>query len=279
MKIGDYQTLTAFRHTDFGWYLIDDDYMEILLPNAYVPEQFDQGDTIRVFIYLDSEERPVATTLNPLISLGQFAYLTAKDVSQHGAFMDWGLMKDLFVPFAEQRKRFEVGQDYLIYLLKDELSDRLIGSNKEHKYLTTENVDVKPGEEVNVLIYKPTPLGMNAIVNNKYKGLIFQSDITQDLYPGNELKAYVKKIREDGKIDLSLSPIGYRNKIDSQCQKILDAIQSHDGFLKLHDKSDPEKIQKVLGMSKKSFKQSIGKMYKERIIDISKSGIRLIKVP
>lgn len=277
MDIGMTHTLTANRQMDQGWYLIDDEEDEVLLPNAYVPHVFKEGDEIDVFVYLDSEERYVATTIKPMVELYEFAYLKVMQVNKVGAFMDWGLIKQLFVPFSEQKTPFQKGRSYLIYLNFDEKSDRLFGSNKENQHLEFEEIDLKDGDEVDILIYQRNELGLQAIINNEYKGLIFESDLHKDLRPGNRTKAYVKNIREDGKIDLVLTPMGFKNAIDLNSQIILDALHANDGVLYLNDKSDPELIKQKLGLSKKAFKRALGGLYKQKIVSIGSEGVKLLK--
>ena len=275
MEIGKTNKLTAARSTDNGFYLTDNEGNEVLLPNAYVSDDLSIGHEIEVFVYKDSEDRIVATTLKPYIQFEEFAYLQAKEVNDYGAFMDWGLTKDLMVPFAEQSVRMEKGKWYLIFLLRDDQTERLIGSNKVKDFVFFKDIDVKEGDEVDLLLYDMTELGMNAIVNNLYKGLIFNSDIHKNIQPGDRIKGYVKQVREDGKIDLLLEPLGYKNSIDKNYDIILSALKENDGLLKLTDKSTPEEIKQKLGMSKKAFKRGLGKLYKQKIIELTEEGFKL----
>lgn len=270
-------TLKANRKMDQGWYLIDEEENEVLLPNAYVPENFKEDDELDAFVYLDSEERYVATTIKPFVELYEFAYLKVMQVNKVGAFVDWGLVKQLFIPFSEQKVPMKEGRSYLIYLDFDEKSERLYGSNTENKHIIFDDIDLKLGEEVKVLIYEKNEFGLQAIVNNEYKGLIFESDIHKELRLGDRTKAYVKNIRDDGKIDLVLSPIGFRNAIDVNSQVILDALDANDGILYLNDKSDPELIKQKLGLSKKAFKRALGGLYKQKMVSIGSEGIKLLK--
>jgi predicted RNA-binding protein (virulence factor B family) len=276
MKIGRINKLTISRRTDHGLYLVDDLEDEVLLPKAYVKSNLRVDDEIEVFIYKDSDDRIVATTLTPDIKIGEFAFLQVKDVNQIGAFIDWGLPKDLLVPYAEQNVKMKAGYWYLIYLLEDEQTERLVGSAKINRYIDFKDIELKPGDEVDLLLFNLTDIGMNAIVNGKHKGLIFNSDIHKDLSPGDKIKGYVKQVREDGKIDILLEPIGYTNSIDENSNSILSKIKENDGFLELTDKSSPEDIQNMLGLSKKAFKRGIGFLYKEKLIEIEDKGIRLI---
>jgi len=277
MEIGKINTLVAARPTEYGFILIDEDENEVLLPNAYLSKDIVLGEETDVFLYMDSEDRIVATILNPKIKLGEFGYLEAIDVNNFGAFMDWGLPKDLLVPFAEQGRKMEVGKFYPVYLLRDDSTGRLIGSSKINKFLTFENIDLKVGQEVDILPYGMTDLGMNVIVENKYRGLIFKTNIHKHIEEGQHINAFVKKIRTDGKLDIMLEPIGYKKSIDKNTGIVLNALKKSDGFIALTDKSSPQLIQKILGLSKKAFKRSVGNLYKQKAIVIEKDGIRLRK--
>ena len=269
MEIGKINKLTAARSTDNGYYLTDNDGNEVLLPNAYVADDLKIGNEIEVFVYKDSEDRIVATTLKPYVQFEEFAYLKVREISKHGTFMDWGLPKDLMIPYDEQKERMKEENWYIIYMLKDEKNNKLFGSNKISKYLVYNDIDVKQGDEVDLLLYKMNDLGMSAIVNNKYNGLIFTSDIHKNLNPGDKIKGYVKQVREDGKIDIVLEPIGYKKSIDKNSEIILTALKQNEGFLELTDKSTPDDIKHQLGLSKKAFKRSLGNLYKQKIIDIN----------
>jgi len=274
MKIGKINTLIASRPIEYGFILIDEEENEVLLPNAYLSEKVVLGENTDVFLYTDSEDRIVATTLTPKIMLGEFAYLEAIDVNKFGAFMDWGLPKDLLVPFAEQASRMVKGKKYPVYLVSDEESGRLIGSTKINKYLTFDNIEVKYGQEVNILPYGMSDLGMNVIVENKYRGLIFKTNIHKHIEEGEIIKAFVKRVREDGKIDILLEPLGYKKSIDKNTQIIIDALKKHDGFIALTDKSAPQAIKTILGLSKKAFKRGVGNLYRQKMITIEDNGIR-----
>lgn len=276
MEIGKTNKLIAARSTDNGYYLTDNDGNEVLLPNAYVADDLKIGDEIEVFVYKDSEDRIVATTLKPYVQFEEFAYLKVKEVNDYGAFMDWGLPKDLMVPFAEQTEKMKEGNWYLIFLLEDEQTERLIGSSKVNEFTFTTEIDVNTGDEVDLLLYNMTELGMNAIVNNMYKGLIFKSDIHKNIKPGDRIKGFVKQVREDGKIDILLEPAGYKNSIDPNSDIILSALKENNGFLNLTDKSTPEDIKRILGLSKKAFKNGLGKLYKQKIVELNENGIKLL---
>ena len=276
MKIGKTNKLIAARSTDNGYYLTDNDGNEVLLPNAYVADDLKIGDEIEVFVYKDSEDRIVATTLKPYVQFEEFAYLKVKEVNDYGAFMDWGLPKDLMVPFAEQTEKMKKGNWYLIFLLEDEQTERLIGSSKVNEFTFTTEIDVNTGDEVDLLLYNMTELGMNAIVNNMYKGLIFKSDIHKNIKPGDRIKGFVKQVREDGKIDIILEPAGYKNSINKNSDIILSALKENNGFLNLTDKSTPEDIKRILGLSKKAFKNGLGNLYKQKIVELNENGIKLL---
>lgn len=277
MIVGKINRLVASRPIEYGFILIDEEENEVLLPNAYLSKDIVLGEETDVFIYLDSEDRIVATILEPKVQLGEFAYLEAIDVNKFGAFMDWGLPKDLMVPFAEQASKMELGKFYPIYLLQDESTGRLLGSSKINKFLTFDNVDLKIGQEVDILPYGMTDLGMNVIVENKYRGLIFKTNIHKHIEEGEVIKAYLKKIREDGKLDIHLEPLGYKKSIDKNTQIILDALGENNGFIALTDKSAPQLIQKVLGLSKKAFKRGVGNLYRQKIIIIENDGIKQVR--
>jgi hypothetical protein len=276
LGIGEYHTLIIDRDTEPGLFLRNQEGDEVLLPNKYKPETFSLEDEIEVFVYLDHQERPVATTLKPYVKLDEFAYLKCVEVSDIGAFLDWGLEKHLFVPYREMASKMRMGSWYLIFCYLDEDTGRLVGSSKTNAFLDNSDITVEPFQPVDIIIANPTDLGMNVIVNEIHQGLIFKDDIFQDLQPGDRLKAWVKKTRPDGKIDITLQRPGYRS-IEPNAQDILNEIELKGGCLKLTDKSSPQEVQRVLQMSKKSFKKAIGTLYKQRLIDIKEDGIYLKK--
>lgn len=261
-----------------GLYLGDEGGEDVLLPNKYLPDKYEIDDLIEVFVYRDHEERKVATNITPKILLHQFALLKVMDVTDVGAFLDWGLEKELFVPFKEQRQKMEVGRWYVVYLDLDIKTDRLFASNKTDKYLQNDNLTVSEGDKVDLIISQKTDLGFSVIVNNLHKGLMFENEIFEKLKVGDKVSGFVKKIREDKKLDISLRPSGYENLIDSDTSKVLAHMVTNDGFLALTDKSTPEEIYKELNLSKKAFKKAIGALYKQRKITIETNGVRLANI-
>ncbi len=275
IHLGEYNTLEILRDTEPGLFLGDGNDGEVLLPNRYVPEVFEIGEKIEVFVYLDNEERPVATTDKPYIKNGDFALLRCNQVTDFGAFLDWGLVKELFCPFREQAFKMKPGGWYLVHCYLDDESERLAASSKTNRFLDNKELTVAQFDEVDLIVSHPSDLGMNVIVNKTHLGLIFRDDIYKDISVGDRLKGTVKKVRNDNKLDISLNQIGYRN-IEPNAEHILNELHDSNGFLPLNDKSDPEQIKDMLQMSKKSFKKAIGSLYKERQIIIDDKGIRLV---
>ena len=272
-ELGLVNMLRINRFTDFGAYLALSDGGELLLPKGYLKGEEQEGDEMEVFVYTDSEDRPVAVTDRPIALLDEFAVLTCKEVTSFGAFMDWGLLKDLFVPNAEMAKPMTVGQKYLVRVCVDYKSIRLIGVSKYGEFMYSAPKDYVPGSEVQGMIFERTELGYKVLLEDRYEGLLYANEVFQELNLGETRKLWVKKRREDGKIDLQLLPIG-KVKYDEGSEKILQVLEQK-GFLPLHDKTDPEVIKQVLGMSKKHFKQCIGQLYKAREIVIHEDGISL----
>ncbi|MCF2502852.1 S1-like domain-containing RNA-binding protein [Dyadobacter sp. CY107] len=273
--IGKYNHLTIERLTSVGMFLSDVEGEEVLLPNQYLTDEMQVGDTIKVFVYLDSEDRPVATTETPKIIRNEFALLEVTDVTEHGAFMDWGLIKDLFVPFREQSTPMQLGEWHVVFLYLDQKSSRLIASTKIDRFLENERLTVAEGDEVDLLIFSKSDLGYNAIVNQYHKGLIYGNEVFREIKIGDSLKGYVKKIREENKLDLSLQKTGYEI-VEPTAQFILDELKKANGFLNLSDSSSPEDIYKKLQISKKVFKKAIGGLYKQGLIKIGDDGISLV---
>lgn len=275
IEIGKFNTLKIARSTKVGLYLTDG-ASDVLLPNKYVPEEFEIDDEIEVFVYLDHEERPVATTLEPYVFLNEFALLRVNYINKFGAFMDWGMEKDLFVPFKEQARPMEEGKRYLVYMYLDEKTNRLVGSSKSNQFLDNKNITLEKGEEVDLIVSHITDVGINVIINEKHKGLLYKNEVFEDLRTGDRIIGYIKNIRPDGKIDVSRQPFGVE-RIDASAQKVLDELKASRGFLRLHDNSSPEDVKTVLKMSKKTFKKAVGTLYKQKLIEIKEDGIHLIK--
>lgn len=275
MQIGKFNTLTIDRATKVGLFLTDGN-QDVLLPQKYVPKGYEIGEEISVFIYLDHEERLVATTLKPYVQLHEFAHLKVNYINKFGAFLDWGLEKDLFVPFKEQANPMEKDKRYLIYVYLDDQTNRLVASSKTNQFFETKNIELEPKQEVEVMISHFSDAGINVIIENKYKGLVYANQVYEnDLKLGKKRKAYIQNIRPDGKIDVVFHPIGIDN-IEPAAQQILEELRANNGFLALNDDSHPEEIKTVLKMSKKSFKKAIGLLYKAHKIRITPQGIELV---
>ena len=272
--LGKYNQLEVVKEVDFGVYLDGGDDGEILLPSRYVPEGCKPGDVLNVFIYLDNEERLIATTLQPKVQVGEFACLEVAWINEYGAFLDWGLMKDLFVPFREQKMKMQKGRSYVIHAHVDEESYRIMASAKVERYLSKEKPDYQPGQEVEIMIWQRTDLGYKAIVENQFSGLIYQGEIFQVLEPGMKLTAYIRQVREDGKIDLTLQKDGQK-KVEDFSEVLLQFIKDQGGHTSLNDKSAAEDIYDTFGVSKKTFKKAVGDLYKKRLIVLEEGGIRL----
>lgn len=273
-EVGKYNKLEVIREADHGLYLGDEEGNDILLPGAYVPEGCKVGDKIDVFVYRDSEDRIIATTLKPKAIVGEFAFLKVVAATNIGAFLDWGLMKDLMVPFTEQVDKMVNGRSYVVRIYLDEESDRVVATSKVNRFLDYERPDLIEGQEVDLLIYRKTDLGYKAIINDRYMGMIFENEIFQAIRPGQKIEGYVKQIRDDNKIDLVLQKSGFSN-IDPVADKILNYLKSHGGSMEFTDKSQAEVIYANFGISKRAFKQALGVMYKKRIINIEKEKISL----
>ena len=275
IRLGRYNQLEIVKEVDFGVYLDGDEDGEILLPKRYVPQGCQVGDILNVFIYLDMEERLVATTIEPYAQVGDFAYLQVAWVNQYGAFLDWGLMKDLFVPFREQKEKMVKGKSYLVYIYIDDESFRIMASAKIEHFLSDEFPEYQNDECVDILVWKRTDLGFKVIVDNQYSGLIYKSDIFQPISVGMSLKAYIKQVREDGKIDLTLQKSGME-KVANFSQDLYQYVKMNQGFVSMNDKTDAELIYKTFGVSKKTFKKAVGDLYKKRFIKIEPNGLRLL---
>lgn len=274
IELGKYNQLEVVKEVDFGVYLDGGEDGEILLPTRYVPEDCKIGDILNVFLYLDMDERLIATTLTPFVQVGQFACLEVSWVNQYGAFLNWGLMKDLFVPFREQKMKMQVGRKYVVHAHLDEESYRIVASAKVERYLSKEQPEYASGDEVDILIWQKTDLGFKAIIDNKYSGLLYENKIFTSLETGMEMKAFVKQVREDGKVDLILQKPGFE-KIDDFAKTLLDYIKEQGGRINLNDKSPAEDIYDTFGVSKKTFKKGVGDLYKKRLVVLHEDGITL----
>ena len=276
VKLGDYNTLTITRFTDSGAYL-DGDGLEILMPRRYTTPDMHPGDEARVFVYLDQENRPVATTEKPLAKVGQFACLTVAWRNKYGAFLDWGLMKDLFVPYSEQRTKMQQGEKYIVYIYIDEQSGRIVGTAKLGRHISEDCSTLQPHDEVEVLVYKQTEIGYKAIIlGPNCEGLLYHNEVFQPLSYGDKLKAYVKKVRPDGRVDLVLQTSGRQHTEDFAVTLLRSLQEKPNHFIALNDNSDPEDIYDYFGVSKKTFKRAVGALYKEHIITITDDGVRLL---
>lgn len=275
LELGKFNILSVVKEVDFGVYLDGGELGEILLPTRYVPEDCEVDDELNVFLYLDSEERLIATTLTPYIQVGQFAYLEVAWVNEFGAFLNWGLMKDLFVPFSEQKMKMLVGRKYVVYAYVDEETYRIVASAKVERYLSKEMPPYEFNEKVEIFIQQKTDLGFKAIVDNKYSGLLYDNEIFQYLETGMQLSAYVKLVRpEDGKIDLRLQLSGAKNA-SIFAQQLYEYIAQHEGKIPFTDKSSAEDIYDTFEVSKKTFKKAVGELYKKRLIKLEENAICL----
>ncbi|WP_274020077.1 S1 RNA-binding domain-containing protein [Vibrio parahaemolyticus] len=275
IKIGQINSLEVIKKADFGVFLDGDDYGSVLLPNKHVPEGTELGDHIEVFLYFDSESQLAATIDKPIAQVGEWGLMKIEGINQTGAFVNWGIKeKDLLIPFSEQRARFTAGQNILVYVYTDKASGRIVGTTKFNKWLEKTPANYEVNEEVDLIIAERSQLGYKAIVNGKHWGMIFPSDVFGKLFIGKKLKGYIKQVREDGKIDLSLQKVGVA-KMDDLSSKIIDLLEKKGGFLPLNDKSSPEAIFDAFRTSKGTYKKTIGGLYKQGKIVIEKDGIRL----
>jgi len=291
VNVGKYNTLKIVKDLDFGVYLDGGDGLEILLPARYVPNDVKPGDDVEVFIYHDNEGRLIATTAKPLAQVGEFQYMEVKSVNEMGAFLEWGLMKDLLVPFREQKLPMREGRWYIVYVYIDDITGRIVASDvyvyidditgrivaseRIDKFLNKTAPDYSFNQQVDLLVADETEIGYKVIINNKHWGLIYTDEVFCNIERGEHRKGYIKEVREDKKIDVSLTPLGYQ-KIEGIAKTIYDALEAKGGYLPVHDKSDPDVIYSLFRCSKKAFKQAIGALYKQQLINIENGGIRLI---
>jgi len=279
LKIGHSYTLEVIKRVEFGVFLDAENLGEVLLPNRYIPDDVELGDHLSVFLYLDSDNRTVATTLEPKVRVGEFAYLEAVANTDYGTFLDWGLAKDLLVPFGEQHRPMEVGTSYLVHVYLGQADGRITASSKIDKFLDDDRPhEFQPRQPVDLIIANSTELGYKAIINHSHWGLLYKNEVFQRISFGQSLRGFIKQVRPDGRIDLGLA--AGREVRDKYATAIFDYLhQQEDGFAAVHDKSDPALITRLFGISKKAFKQAIGGLYKQHLIVIEKAGIRLVEAP
>ena len=276
IRLGDYNRMTVVKTVDFGVYLDGGEEGEVLLPARYVPDGCKEGDELEVFVYLDNEERLVATTQTPLAKVGDFACLEVSWVNEYGAFLNWGLMKDLFCPFREQKMKMEKGKRYIVHVHIDHESHRIVASAKVERYFDPSFPPYRYGDEVSLLVWQKTDLGFKVIIDNRYAGLVYSNQIFREIRTGDRMKGYIEAVREDGKIDVMLQPTGWRMTKET-ADVLLDYLETHQGVCRLTDKSPAEDIYQAFQVSKKSYKKAVGDLYKRRLITIEEDCIRLNK--
>jgi predicted RNA-binding protein (virulence factor B family) len=274
MQLGKTQTLTISEQINSGWILVDESGEKAFLPKIFIQDEKETGDEVEVFVYQD-DDKLKATTEIPLAEVGEFAVMSCVQSLPSGAFMDWGIIKDLFIPYKQQKTKIIEGKRYLVYIYVDEDMELITGTTKFKRNPQYDDLPFQKGDKVDLLMMNESELGWNVVINKKYIGLIYASDVFKKLYPLSEEKGYIKMIREDGKIDVSLQPEGFEN-IDEFKQKILNSLEENYGLLYVSDKSSPEEIKDMLQMSKKNFKKAIGGLYKDKIIDILDDKIKLL---
>jgi predicted RNA-binding protein (virulence factor B family) len=275
LKVGKMNRLQVVTDLNFGLYLGVKDQGEILMPRKYVPEGVEVDEFVDVFVYLDSEDRLIATTETPYAMAGELAYLEAVAVSSVGAFMDWGLLKDLLVPFREQKERISEGSSYIVYVYFDTVSQRLVGSTKVYKYIDPKATNYRPGDEVDLIICNDVGIGYNVIVDKKYVGIIYKNEVFQEIEEGQAIRGFIKLVRPDGKIDAELQKSGEGGSRDVLEEIILKQLRESEGFLPVNDRTPPEEIYDTYKVSKRAFKRALGGLYKKRAITIEDDGIRL----
>ncbi len=275
IKLGQYNSLRVIKKVDFGFYLDGDIYGDILLPRKYAAKNTAIGESIEVFIYLDSEDRIVATTLKPKALVGECAYLKVVEVNRIGAFLDWGLPKDLLVPFNQQLKPMEKGYSYTVYVYVDELTERIAASSRLEEFLTDKPDQLEPNQAVDLMIYAKSDLGFKAVINGRYLGQLFNNEVFRPLHYGEKLPGFIKQVRSDGKIDLCLQQAAHLAR-NSLAEEILQYLNENNGVSKLTDKSPPDEIYNTFGVSKSTYKKALGLLYKNRQIKIEKHQITLV---
>lgn len=275
MQIGKTQILKVNRHAEAGVYLADGDGVEVLLPNRYVPEVCRVGDELEVFVYTDGEDRPIAATVKPYAEAGEFALMRVKQVTNFGAFLEWGVMKDLLLPFSEQNRDLSEGDTVFVYVYEDGVTHRVVASAKWEKFTDKDTSSLVVGQKVSLIIAGKSELGYKAVIDSKYRGLIFMRDLFRPLHIGDRVDGYVSKVREDGKVDLRLKRDGYES-IEGEAQMIFEKLKSEGGFIPTTDKSAPEEIYKIYGVSKKVYKKAVGDLYRRHLITLTPIGIKII---
>ena len=277
LKIGEINTLEVARDTDYGYFLEAKDESEVLLPNVYVMEdEMPMGSLLDVFVYTDSEDRPVATTKMPYAKLGEYGYFTVVDYKQYGAFVNWGLPKDLFVPLSQQKEHFHIGKKYLLRVCLDEQTGRLYATQKIGKYFNRDMKGLHKNKALEAIVLAKTPLGYKVVVDNQYEGMLFNNEIFENIRIGDKKKVYIKNVRKDFKLDVSLQPIGKKESVDESEAKVLKLLDEADGLLSFTYKSDADEIKKVFGMSKKSFKRTLTKLIENKKIELLDESIKII---
>ena len=274
IKTGDYNILKVLRKVEFGIYL-DDGGEGILLPKRFVPENVKEGDELKVFVYHDGEERLIATTQQPYGAVGDFVKLKTVSVTPQGAFMDWGLMKDLFVPKSQQITGMRPNGEYLVKIYRDEQTGRAAATERVEQYLNNDTLTVKEGDEVDLIVLRRTDIGYLMIINNEHSGVLHFNEVYRTIGTGDKFRGFIKKIHPENKIDVVAGKMGY-NRVEDEAGKVLRLLKENDGYLPYNDKSDPEEIYTFFGMSKKTFKMTTGNLYKERKISFEKTGIKLL---
>ncbi len=273
LQIGKHNTLKVVKAVDFGMYL-DGDGQEILLPKRYVPKDLKPDDEINVFVYHDNEGRLTATTDKPVAEVGDIAMMEAVDITQHGAFLKWGIMKDVFIPISHMVSRMRPGGKYFVYLFIDEKTGRVTASEKIDRILSNNDLTVSVGDQVDMVVFQKTDIGYKTIINSKHLGVLHYNEVFRELEIGEQVKGFIKHIRPDDKIDVALGSKGYE-KVGGEEGKILELLAQNDGYLPYNDKSGPEDIYAFFGVSKKTFKMALGALYKKRLIEFTQTGVKL----
>lgn len=275
IEAGHYYTLKVVKKVDFGMYL-DANGTELLLPKRFVPTGLTEGDEVKVFVYHDNEDRLIATTQQPYATVGEMALMKCVGKTSHGAFLEWGIMKDVFVPLSNMKARMQEGGSYIVYLYIDEMTGRVTATEKIERHLSNDTLTVQENDTVDLIAWLQTDIGYKMIINNRHTGVLHFSDVFRDLLYGEKLQGYIKKIREENKIDIGIGEKGYK-RVDTETQRILDLLKENDGYLPYNDKSSPEDIYAFFGISKKTFKMTVGALYKDRKIELTQTGIKLLE--